>query len=127
VSLSLSHRNAMGVRTGARWWTPRTGRSDTYPKLCPTCGQPLANPLDNRRLSLRNKTSLRPPAKGAQRDARISALAASIRRTAEAMLDGVEGDAVIADKAMTASRSATPSRIIAVVKMMDWIEGNKPN
>ena len=30
-------------------------------------------------------------------------------RTAEAMLDGVKGDAVITDKA-TATRSATPSR-----------------
>jgi len=43
---------------------------------------------------------------GAQPDARISAMAAPIRRTAEAMLDGAEGDAVMADKAMTAG-SAT--------------------
>jgi len=43
------------------------------------------------------------------------------------VLDGAEGDAVMADKAMTASRSATPSRIIAVAKVMDWIEGSKPN
>jgi len=35
---------------------------------------------------------------GAQPDARISAMAAPIRRTAEAMLDGAEGDAVMADK-----------------------------
>jgi len=41
------------------------------------------------------------------------------------MLDGVADDAAIADKAMTASRSATPSRIIAVAKV--WIEGSKPN
>jgi len=43
------------------------------------------------------------------------------------MLDGAEGDAVMADKAMTASRSANTIEIIAVAKTMDWIEGSKPN
>jgi hypothetical protein len=59
-------------------------------------------------------------------DVCIPALVAPNPRTTEAMLDGAEGEAVTADKAMTASRSATPSRIIAVARMMDWIEGREP-
>jgi hypothetical protein len=43
------------------------------------------------------------------------------------MVDGTEGGAVMADMAMTASRSATPSRIIAGARMMDWIDGSKPH
>jgi hypothetical protein len=48
-------------------------------------------------------------------------------RAAERMLDGAEVMLSSPTRPMTASRSTKPSRIIAVAKTMDWIEGNKPN